>query len=95
MNDFDFFTVSASSTSIRSLMKLPNVKRERIHTKVYHKTIGGRRYRAYLYMVNLAYFDVMEVGHYSARKMADEFVNKIVGTKSHNVILSVSFQPMD
>jgi hypothetical protein len=37
----------------------------------------------------------MEVGHYSARKMADEFVSKIVAEKPDNVILSVSFEPRD
>jgi hypothetical protein len=91
MNDFDFFTVSASSSSIKALMKLPNVKRESIQTRVYY----GDRFSKTFYKVPLKFFDVMEVGHYSARKMADEFVNKIVGTKPDNVILSVSFQPVD
>jgi hypothetical protein len=92
MNDFDFFTVSASSSSIRSLMKLPNVKRESIQTRVYS---SGRGYKAYFYKVHLKFFDVMEVGHYTARQMADKFVNEIVGTKPENVILSVSFEPRD
>ena len=91
MNDFDFFSVCASSSSIRSLMKLPNVKRENIQSRVYY----GGRFPKTFYKTTLAFFDVMEVGHYSARKMADEFIDKIVGTKPENVILSVSFQPVD
>jgi hypothetical protein len=91
MNDFDFFTVSASSSSIRSLMKLPNVKRENIQTRVYY----GDRFPKSFYKVHLKFFDVMEVGHYTARQMADEFMNKIVATKPDNVILSRSFEPRD
>jgi hypothetical protein len=92
MNDFDFFTVSASSSSIRSLMKLPNVKREKIETRVYS---SGRGYKAYFYKVHLKFFDVMEVGHYAARQMADKFVDTILADKPENVILSVSFEPRD
>jgi hypothetical protein len=91
MNDFDFFSVSASSSSIRSLMKLPNVKREKIETRVYY----GGRYPVNIYKIELAFFDVMEVGHYVARQMADKFVDKIIATKPADVILSVKFQPVD
>jgi len=91
MNDFDFFTVSASSSSIKALMKLPNVKRESIQTRVYY----GDRFPKSFYKVHLKFFDVMEVGHYTARQMADEFMNKIVATKPDNVILSRSFEPRD
>jgi hypothetical protein len=91
MNDFDFFTVSASSSSIRALMKLPNVKRENIETRVYY----GGKYPKSFYKVHLKFFDVMEVGHYTARQMADEFMNKIVATKPADVILSRSFEPRD
>ena len=91
MNDFDFFTVSASSSSIRSLMKLPNVKRENIQTRVYY----GDRFPKSFYKVHLKFFDVMEVGHYTARQMADEFMKGIVATKPDNVILSRSFEPRD
>jgi len=72
-------------------MKLPNVKRENIQSRVYY----GGKFPKTFYKIELAFFDVMEVGHYSARKMADEFIDKIVGTKPENVILSVSFQPVD
>jgi hypothetical protein len=92
MNDFDFFTVSASSSSIKALMKLPNVKRESIETRVYS---SGRGYKAYFYKVHLKFFDVMEVGHYVARQMADKFVDTILADKPENVILSVSFEPRD
>jgi alkyl sulfatase BDS1-like metallo-beta-lactamase superfamily hydrolase len=91
MNDFDFFTVSASSSSIRSLMQLPNVKRENIETRVYY----GGKYPKSFYKVHLKFFDAMEVGHYVARQMADKFVNGIVGTKPDNVILSVKFESRD
>ena len=91
MNDFDFFTVSASSSSIRSLMKLPNVKRENIQSTIYY----SGKYPKSFYKVHLKFFDVMEVGHYAARGMADEFVNEIVATKPAEVILSVSFEPRD
>ncbi len=92
MNDFDFFTVSASSTSIRALMKLPNVKREKIETRVYY---SGNGYSSKFYKVALKFFDVMEVGHYAARQMADKFVDTILADKPENVILSVKFQPVD
>lgn len=46
MNDFDFFTVSASSSRITSLMKLPNVKRENIQHRVYY---GSGKYPTHLY----------------------------------------------
>lgn len=92
MNDFDFFTVSASSSSIKALMKLPNVKRENIQTRVYY---GEGKFPKSFYKVHLKFFDVMEVGHYTARQMADKFVNRIVGSKPENVILSVSFEPRD
>jgi hypothetical protein len=91
MNDFDFFTVSASSSSIRALMKLPNVKRENIQSTIYY---SGKFPKSF-YKVHLKFFDVMEVGHYAARGMADEFMNKIVATKPDNVILSRSFEPRD
>jgi hypothetical protein len=91
MNDFDFFTVNASSNRITSLMKLPNVKRENIQTRVYY----GGRYPVNIYKIELAFFDVMEVGHYVARQMADKFVDKIIATKPADVILSVKFQPVD
>ena len=72
-------------------MKLPNVKRENIQTRVYY----GGRYPVNIYKIELAFFDVMEVGHYVARQMADKFVDKIIATKPADVILSVKFQPVD
>lgn len=92
MNDFDFFSVSASSNSIRSLMKLPNVKREKIETRVYY---GSGKFPKTFYKTELAFFDVMEVGHYVARKMANDMVDKLVATKPDNVILSVKFESRD
>lgn len=92
MNDFDFFSVSASSSSIRSLMKLPNVRRESIEEKVFY---GNGKFPTRLYKVTLAFFDVMEYGHYTARKRADEYVNQLVSNKPENVILSTKFHPVD
>jgi hypothetical protein len=91
MNDFDFFTVSASSSSIRSLMKLPNVKRENIQSTIYY---SGKFPKSF-YKVHLKFFDVMEVGHYVAREMANEYAEALFATKPDNVILSVSFEPRD
>ena len=92
MNDFDFFSVSASSSSIRSLMKLPNVRRENIESRLFY---GNGKFPTRLYKVSLAFFDVMDYGHFGARKRADEFVNKLVSTKPDNVILSTKFYPVD
>jgi hypothetical protein len=61
MNDFDFFTVSASSSRITSLMKLPNVKRENIQHRVYY---GSGKYPTHLYKVDLGY-SVRESGQMS------------------------------
>jgi hypothetical protein len=92
MNDFEFFSVSASSSSIKALMKLPNVKREKIESRVYY---GDGRFPKSFYKVHLKFFDVMEFGHYGARRRADEFVNGIVADKPDNVILSIKFEPRD
>jgi hypothetical protein len=92
MNDFDFFSVSASSTKITSLMKLPNVKREKIETRVYY---GDGRFPKTLYKVNLKFFDVMEFGHFGARERANEYVEGVLASKPDNVILSVKFYPVD
>ena len=91
MNDFDFFSVSASSNSIKALMKLPNVKRGNIQSRVYY----GGKFPKTFYKTELAFFDVMEYGHYTARKRADEYVNQLVSNKPENVILSTKFHPVD
>lgn len=91
MNDFDFFSVSASSSSIKSLMKLPNVRRENIETRVYY----GGKYPTTLYKVALAFFDVMEFGHFGARERANKLVDTLISTKPDNVILSTKFYPVD
>ena len=92
MNDFDFFSVSASSNRITSLMKLPNVKREKIETRVYY---GSGKFPKSFYKVHLKFFDVMEVGHYTARKQANDYVEALLADKPDNVILSVKFEPRD
>ena len=92
MNDFDFFTVSASSNRITSLMKLPNVKRSMIEHRVYY---GTSKFPTHLYKVTLGYYDVMEFGHFGARKRANEQVEALLATKPDNVILSTKFWPRD
>jgi hypothetical protein len=92
MNDYDFFSVSASSTKITPLMKLPNVKRHNIETRVYY---GDGRFPKTLYKVNLKFFDVMEFGHFGARERANEYVESVLATKPAEVILSIKFYPVD
>jgi len=91
MNDFDFFSVSASSSSIKSLMKLPNVKRENIQGRVFY----GSKYPTSIYKVDMAFFDVMEFGHFGARERANKLVETLVANKPENVILSTKFYPVD
>jgi hypothetical protein len=92
MNDFDFFSVSASSTKITPLMKLPNVKRDKIETRVYY---GDGKFPKTFYKVNLKFFDVMESGHFAARQKANEYAEGILATKPAEVILSIKFEPRD
>ena len=90
MNDFDFFTVNASSNRITSLMKLPNVKRSNIEHRVYY---GDGKFPTHFYKVTLGYYDVMEFGHFGARERANEHIEALLATKPDNVILSLKFYP--
>ncbi len=92
MNDFDFFTVSASSSSITSLMKLPNVRRDSIEERLHY---GNGKFPTRFYKVTLAFFDVMDYGHFGARERANEHVEALLATKPDNVILSTKFWPRD
>lgn len=92
MNDFDFFSVNASSNRITSLMRLPNVRRGNIETRVYNGPLG---YSYRFYKVTLEYYDVMEFGHFGARKRANEYVESLLATKPDDVILSIKFYPVD
>ena len=92
MNDFDFFTVNASSNRITSLMKLPNVKRSNIEHRVYY---GDGKFPKHFYKVTLGFYDVMEFGHFGARERANEQVETLLATKPDNVILSTKFWPRD
>ena len=92
MNDFDFFTVNASSNRITSLMKLPNVKRSMIEHRVFY---GTSKFPTYIYKVTLGYYDVMEFGHFGAKKRANEQVEALLATKPDNVLLSIKFWPRD
>lgn len=92
MNDFDFFSVNASSNRITSLMKLPNVKRSNIEHRVYY---GSGKFPTHIYKVTLEFYDVMEFGHFGAKKRANEYVEALLAKKPENVILSIKFHPVD
>jgi hypothetical protein len=92
MNDFDFFSVNASSNRITSLMKLPNVKRSNIETRVYNGPLG---YSYRFYKVTLGYYDVMEFGHFGAKERANKHIEALLATKPDNVILNIKFHPVD
>ena len=92
MNDFDFFTVNASSNRITSLMKLPNVKRSNIEHRVYY---GDGKFPTHFYKVTLGYYDVMEFGHFGAKERANQHIEALLTTKPDNVILSLKFYPRD
>ena len=92
MNDFDFFTVNASSNRITSLMKLPNVKRSNIEHRVHY---GNGKFPTHTYNVTLGFYDVMEFGHYGARQRANEHIESRLATKPDNVMLSIKFYPVD
>ena len=92
MNDFDFFSVNASSNRITSLMKLPNVKRSNIEHRVYY---GGGKFPTHMYKVTRGFYDVREFGHFGARERANKHIEALLATKPDNVILSIKFHPVD
>lgn len=92
MNNFDFFTISASSSRITSLMKLPNVKRKDIEHRVYY---GNGKFPTHFYRVTLGYYDVMEFGHFGARERANKDVEALLATKPEDVTMITQFWPRD
>jgi hypothetical protein len=90
MNNFDFFYVTAHSTSKRSLMGL-GIPSEKIKKNV--EWVKYSKYPKTSYEVTLSYFGVHDVGHQSARKMADEFVSN--QQKSVGVNYYVGFHTSD
>jgi alkyl sulfatase BDS1-like metallo-beta-lactamase superfamily hydrolase len=92
MNDFDFFTVNASSNRITSLLKLPNVKRSDIEHRVYY---GSGKFPTHIYKVTLGYYDVMEFGHFGAKERANQHIEALLATKPDNVLFSLKFHPRD
>lgn len=99
MNDFDFFTVEASSNRITPLMKLrkfrnfPNVKRSDIEHRVYYDATS--KFPKNLYKLTLGYYDVMEFGHFGARERANEHIESMLATNPDNVMVSLKFWPRD
>ena len=92
MNDFDFFTVNASSNRITSLLKLPNVKRSDIEHRVYY---GSGKFPTHIYKATLGYYDVMEFGHFGAKERANQHIEALLATKPENVLFSLKFHPRD
>lgn len=83
MNSFDFYCVEAGSGSIKSLMKVPGVKRSDIKTHVYYT---NNRFPAKSYTVSVGFMSVMGIGHIEARKRVDGLVAglpTIPGVKYH------------
>jgi hypothetical protein len=88
INQFDFFYVQATSHSIRAL-KSAGVNRTDIRTQVQ----WGGRFPTNHHTATLQYFNVMNVGHESARSEASEFIAtlpKVAGVKYY-----LRFQPVD
>ena len=73
-------------------MKLPNVRRENIESRVFY---GTSKFPTYIYKVSLKFFDVMEFGHFGARKRANEYMETLLATNPENVLLSTKFYPVD
>ena len=91
MNQFDFFVVKAHSNRIRPLMKL-NVQRKHIDTRVHY----GGRFPTKSHSVSLATVDVVEIGHNTAREVAENILNGYVKRGlPEGVKLSIQFYPVD
>ena len=90
MCEFDFYSVQAISSSIRSLMKIGTIERRFIKTTVYY---GSGRFPKQTHSVSLGYVDVMGIGHLEARKRADELVSML--PKIDGVTYHVRFYPVD
>jgi hypothetical protein len=73
MNDFDFYSVEAHSTSIRALTKVGCFHRESIKTQIDWST----RFPTHNHHAIIGFVDVNNIGHDEARKRADELVSML------------------
>ena len=89
MNDFDFYSIEAQSSSKRALNKIGTFRTDAIRTQI----IYGGRFPKTLHKVTLGYVDVMEIGHYIASKKANEILNSF--PQIEGVLYSINFQPRD
>lgn len=89
MNDFDFYSIEAQSSSKRALKQVGTFRPDAIQTQ----TIYGGRFPRTLHKVTLGYVDVMEIGHYIASKKANEILNSF--PRVEGVLYSINFQPRD
>jgi hypothetical protein len=90
MCEFDFYSVQAISSSIRSLMRVGTFKRDAIKTTVYY---GSGRFPKQTHTASIGYVDVMGIGHLEARRRADELVRMLPVVEG--VTYHVRFYPVD
>jgi len=89
MCEFDFYSVQAISSSIRSLMKTGTFKRDAIKSTVYY----SGKYPKQTHTASIGYVGVMGIGHLEARKRADELVSML--PQIDGVTYHVRFFPID
>jgi hypothetical protein len=89
MNDFDFYSVSAVSNSIKSLMKVGKFERKSIKSNIQ----WGGKFPKTTHSVNIGYIDVMNIGHSEASLRADELVNSL--PKIDGVVYHIKFHAVD
>jgi hypothetical protein len=89
MNDFDFYSVEAHSSSKRDLYQVGSFKKDSVKSS----TDWRGRFPVTSYSVTIGYVDVMNIGHVEASKRADELkrmLPEISGVKYY-----VRFFPRD
>jgi hypothetical protein len=89
MCEFDFFSVQATSNSIKALMRVGTFSRDAIQTSVNYYG----RFPKTTYTVSIGYIDVMGIGHQQARERADELVGML--PKIEGVNYQIKFWPVD
>lgn len=90
MCEYDFYSVTAISSSIRSLMGIENLKRGDIRTKQYYT---NERFPKLTHTASIACVGVMGIGHLNARKQVDELVSKL--PQIAGVTYHIRFFPID
>jgi hypothetical protein len=90
MCEYDFFSVQAISSSIRSLMQIETIKRGDIKS---HKYYTNERFPKVTHTASVAFVPVMGIGHLNARERVDELVSKLPSIAG--VTYHVRFFPVD